>query len=121
MAPQLHPHAGVGSVLRDRFRLDTACVEGNPVGYNWLVTDFSDDPDDCLGLVFGSAEQIDVHRRPRKRRLPDPEHQGSLEDEPFSMRRFRQSIEEALQGEVLEELVERTIYFPRPIEEPLVD
>jgi hypothetical protein len=80
-----------------------------------------DDGHDLLDVVRHLAQEVDVHGGTRKRDLPRRQHERPLEDELLGVRRPGQPEEEALHGEVLEQLVERATGSTRLVEEALAD
>lgn len=94
-----------GHLPSDEVNRDGVGLEDHPVRLDFLAADASEDLHEALCVDLFEAQEVGVPGRPDKVIEPDEQQSRALEDEVFTVRRLRETVEEALDGEAREHLV----------------
>jgi hypothetical protein len=112
-------NAFVVGVLFDSGSLDRSAIEFDPVRFGDYVAHGAYELRDVVQLVTCPASKIDVDGWPGHGCPPSCEQKRTFEDKAIREWRLRQSIQESLHREVLEEFLERAALRTRLVEQSL--
>ncbi|HEX8114444.1 MAG TPA: hypothetical protein VF516_42230 [Kofleriaceae bacterium] len=112
---EANPHALVVRVLLDALGFHCGRVEHHAVWLDIGRAHLTDHAFQVLERVVEAAEEVEVLRRARERRVPHVQHQRALEDQARPVRRLRQPVEEPLHRVVLQQLLEGPLRRTRVI------
>jgi len=116
---ELDSNALIVCVLFDSTNLDRRAVEFNAVRFRHCVAHGADKFCDVVQLVTRPSGEVDVDGWPGDWRPPGREQKRTLEDKSIREWRLRQSIQEPLHCEILEEFLKGLALRTRLVEQML--